>query len=62
MIISKRVQNPGPVYWPEPEHVTPDMEGPAPSTLLPCGCHLRRPDYEAVLCDDHLAELNGDAE
>lgn len=31
---------------------------PAPSTLLPCGCHLRRPDYEAVLCTQDLAELN----
>lgn len=31
---------------------------PAPSTLMPCGCHLRRPDYEAVLCEAHLAELN----
>jgi hypothetical protein len=31
---------------------------PAPSTLLDCGCHLRRADYEAVLCEEHLAELN----
>jgi hypothetical protein len=31
---------------------------PALGTLLPCGCHLRRPDYQAVLCADHLAELN----
>lgn len=32
---------------------------PMPSSLLPCGCYLRRPDYEAVLCVSHLAELNG---
>ena len=31
---------------------------PMPYSLLPCGCHLRRPDYEAVLCDEHLADLN----
>jgi hypothetical protein len=30
-----------------------------PSSLLPCGCYLRRPDYEAILCPEHLAELNG---
>lgn len=33
---------------------------PAPWTLQPCGCFLRRPDYEAVLCAAHLAELNSD--
>jgi len=32
---------------------------PMPRSELPCGCHLRRPDYEAVLCPEHLAELNG---
>ncbi|MGL5824998.1 MAG: hypothetical protein ACRCYU_09310 [Nocardioides sp.] len=32
---------------------------PMPGSLLPCGCHLRRPDYEAVLCPGHLNELNG---
>lgn len=36
----------------------PDMTGPTPGTLLPCGCHIRRPDYEAVLCTEHLGELN----
>ncbi len=53
--------NPSPFRgWPSPEFVTPDMEGPMPWSLLPCGCHLRRPDYEAVLCNKHLAELNGE--
>lgn len=32
---------------------------PVPGTVLPCGCHLRRPDLEAVLCEEHLAEMNG---
>lgn len=45
-------------YWPSPAYVTPEMEGPYPSTLLPCGCYLRQPDFEAVLCSEHLAELN----
>lgn len=31
---------------------------PVPWSLLPCGCHLRRGDYEAILCPVHLAELN----
>lgn len=53
------VQNPEPFTgWPEPNFVTPDMEGPMPGSLLGCGCHIRRPDYETVLCDEHLAELN----
>jgi hypothetical protein len=56
--LTQRIENPGPPWWPSPEWVTPDMEGPAPFSLLPCGCHLRRPDYEAVLCPTHLAELN----
>lgn len=60
--MSERIENPGKAYWPYPEWVTPDMEGPSPHTLLPCGCHLRRPDYEAVLCDAHLAELNAGAD
>lgn len=34
---------------------------PMPRSLLPCGCHLRRPDYEAILCERHLSELNADA-
>lgn len=50
-----------PPYWPYPEYVTPDMEGPAPWSVMPCGCYLRRPDYEAVLCPEHLAELNDPA-
>ena len=57
-MIPREIENPGPVRWPYPDWVTPDMEGPAPSTVLPCGCHLRRPDYEAVLCEQHLAEMN----
>lgn len=55
------IQNPRPAWWPSPEFVTPDMEGPMPGSLMPCGCHVRRPDYEAVLCPGHLAELNARA-
>lgn len=29
-----------------------------PGSMLPCGCHVRRPDYETILCAEHLAELN----
>jgi hypothetical protein len=35
----------------------PDLS-PMRGTLLPCGCHLRRVDYEAVLCEQHLIEVN----
>lgn len=31
---------------------------PVPWTLQDCGCYLRNGDYEAVLCDHHLAVLN----
>lgn len=31
---------------------------PVPGTVMPCGCHIRTPDYDAVLCPKHLAELN----
>jgi len=30
--------------------------GPMPGSLLPCGCHIRRPDYVAALCAEHEAE------
>ena len=53
------IGNPGKAWWPSPRSVTPEMEGPYPWSLLPCGCHLRQPDFEAVLCNEHLAELNG---
>lgn len=56
--MSTKIKNPGPAYWPCPEWVTEEDEQPAIGTLMPCGCHLRRPDYEAVLCEEHLAELN----
>lgn len=57
----------GPARIENPPEVAPrwwDLRGdpptfePTPGTLLPCGCHLRRPDYEAVLCPEHLAEVN----
>ncbi|KXO90957.1 hypothetical protein [Tsukamurella tyrosinosolvens] len=56
------IENPGPVSerFLEPfDAGDPDVTGPMPGSLLSCGCHVRRPDYEAVLCDEHLAELNG---
>lgn len=47
---------------PMPEWATEDngfTVGPSPHLTHPCGCHIRRPDYEAILCNEHLAELNG---
>jgi hypothetical protein len=50
-----------------PDQVTPDWFNDrfggvcfrlVPGTMLPCGCHVRRPDYETVLCDQHLVEVN----
>lgn len=31
---------------------------PMPRTVLPCGCHLRNGDYQAILCPEHLIEAN----
>lgn len=31
--------------------------GPMPGSLLPCGCHIRRPDYEAILCAEHVGDM-----
>jgi hypothetical protein len=31
---------------------------PAEGTMLGCGCHLRRGDFETVLCPGHLAEMD----
>lgn len=32
-------------------------QGPMPKSVLPCGCHVRRPDYKAILCAPHAAEV-----
>jgi hypothetical protein len=60
------IQNPAaipPSWWDQTweDETEPEWRfgAPTPGSLLPCGCHLRRPDYEAVLCMAHLAELNG---
>lgn len=45
------------VRWWDYTHEAPTLE-PMAGTLLPCGCHIRTPDYEAVLCAEHLADLN----
>jgi hypothetical protein len=54
------IENPGPVRWPWPltDEDAAELGAPSPHLTHDCGCHLRRPDYEAVLCDEHLAELN----
>lgn len=63
--MSKPVANPPhvpPSWWDTAfeEDAQPEWRfgAPMPGSLMPCGCHLRRPDYEAVLCVEHLAELN----
>lgn len=59
------IQNPPatpPSWWDQTweDEAEPEWRfgAPMPGSLLPCGCHLRRPDYEAVLCEAHLAEVN----
>lgn len=52
------IQNPSDhVWWWDYTWESPTLD-PVRGTLLPCGCHLRSPDCEAVLCAEHLAELN----
>lgn len=46
------------ILWWDYTYETPTLE-PMRGSLLPCGCHIRTPDYQAVLCPAHLAELNG---
>ncbi len=50
-MISERIENPGAA----PEWA---REPGGAMTELPCGCHIRRGDFETVLCDEHLDELN----
>jgi hypothetical protein len=45
------------VWWWDYTYEAPSL-APMPGSLLPCGCHVREPDYESVLCGTHLAELN----
>lgn len=53
---------PKPTWWDatwheetEPEH---RWDAVMPGSQLPCGCHIRRSDFEAILCSAHLAEIN----
>lgn len=49
----------GPPAWYDPTYEDPERyKIPMPGTQLPCGCHLRNLDYEAVLCEAHLIEAN----
>lgn len=36
----------------------PFSDEPCPWSVLPCGCHLRSGDLQAILCLQHLHELN----
>jgi hypothetical protein len=58
--LTRAINNPPEVApaWFETTYEDPDFS-PFPSTLLPCGCHLRRVDMEAVLCPQHVIEVNG---
>lgn len=51
------ITNPPPPDWWDDTY-EPFPGGPIRGTLLPCGCHLRQGDTQAILCDAHLAELN----
>lgn len=58
--LTRAINNPAQVApaWFETTYEQPVFD-PLPRTLLPCGCHLRRIDFEAVLCPQHLIEVNG---
>lgn len=59
--ISERIENPpNHVPWWDYSFESPTL-APMPGSLLPCGCHVREPDYETVLCAAHLAELNSES-
>lgn len=65
-MVSPPIENPkstSPPWWYEDEDTEPEWRwgAPSPNLTLSCGCHLRRPDLEAVLCPEHLAELNGES-
>lgn len=62
MMIDVPITNPA---GPPPGWDTTYAPFPAPfdqpwvtGSLLPCGCYQRRGDFEAILCEQHLAELN----
>lgn len=45
-----------PPGWEIPDEDDPNT--PLLGTVLSCGCYLRRSDAQAVLCDQHLIEVN----
>ncbi|MDO4254358.1 MAG: hypothetical protein Q4C81_04310 [Kocuria sp.] len=52
------IPNPPPLGWPwNPRSDDPEERGAVTSTRQPCGCY-ERVDGEAVLCEEHLGELN----
>lgn len=56
--LEKQINNPvGAPWWWEGDY-DPAEDQPIPGTLQPCGCYLRRADTEAVLCEQHLIEVN----
>lgn len=54
----ERIENPPPLGHPwDPSSEDPEERGLVPWSVQPCGCALRV-DGEAVLCEEHLDELN----
>jgi len=58
--LTRAINNPAQVApaWFDTTYEQPTFD-PLPGTVLPCGCHLRRIDFEAVLCPQHMIEVNG---
>lgn len=56
---SKHIANPPevPPAWWDTRYEMPTFAAISGS-LMSCGCHLRQPDCEAILCVSHLGELN----
>lgn len=57
--LTRAINNPAQVAppWFDTRFEQPDFD-PIPGTVLPCGCHLRKADTEAVLCPEHIIEAN----
>jgi hypothetical protein len=58
--LTRAINNPAEVApaWFDSTYEEPVFD-PLPGTVLPCGCHLRRIDFETALCPQHLIEVNG---
>lgn len=56
--LDKAISNPADKPFWFDDTYEPFVPEPLAGTVLPCGCYIRRADHQAVLCEQHLIEVN----